>query len=79
MDYVRRHGYEVAEVFKGNISGNVNPLKRYAFNQLLDFVRDRGIDVIVIYDLTKLYRPPLGQVAKALELPRKIMDKYKQV
>ena len=76
MDYARKRGYEVVRVFEENISGSINPLKRSIFNQLLDFVRSNNVDVIVMYDLTRFYRPPPGQVAKALELLRKIMNEY---
>lgn len=76
MDYARRRGYEVVRVFEENISGSVNPLERPVFNELLRFVRDDKIDAIVMYDLTRFYRPPPGRVARALELLRKIMDKY---
>ncbi len=76
LDYSRKRGYEVVRVFEENISGSINPLKRPVFNQLLGFVGDNNVDVIVMYDLTRFYRPPPGQVAKALELLRKIMDEY---
>ncbi len=70
LDYARRRGYEEVRVFEENISSSVNPLERPVFNELLKFVRDVKIDVIVMYDLTRLYRPPPGRVAKALELLR---------
>lgn len=43
---------------------------------MLNYIRKRDIDVILMYDLTRLYRPPSGKVADALNLLREIIEEY---
>ncbi len=76
LRYAAGKGYEVVRVFEENISGSVNPLERPVFREVLKYIRDNDIDVLLMYDMTRFYRPPPGRVSEALSLMRKIMNEY---
>ena len=74
LDYCKRKGYEVVKVFEENISGAVNPFDRPVFKQMLEYIKSNPVDVIVMHDITRFYRPPPDQVHQALALLKKVMD-----
>lgn len=76
LDYARQKEYDINMIYEENISGSVYPLERPVFKEMLDYCKSNDIDVILMYDLTRFYRPPPGKVADALSLLRKIIDEY---
>jgi len=74
-EYCKQRGYEVVKVFEESISGSVDPLERPVFRQLLNFARQHGVEVIVMYDLTRFYRAE--SPIEALQRLRKIMEDYR--
>lgn len=76
LEYAKNKKYEIDRAFEENISGSIHPLERPVFRNMLDYIRRRDIDVILMYDLTRFYRPPPGRVADALNLMRRIIDEY---
>ena len=76
LDYARKKEYDIIKIYEENISGSVYPLERPIFREMLRYCRLNSIDVILMYDLTRFYRPPPGKVADTLSLLRKIIDEY---
>ena len=74
LDYAASRGYEVVRVFEENVSGAVSPLERPVFREMLAFVKNNGIEVIVMYDLTRFYRAP--SPTETLNLLRRIVEEY---
>ncbi|HEW94188.1 hypothetical protein DRN87_03590 [Candidatus Geothermarchaeota archaeon] len=75
-EYALSKNYTIMEVFEENISGSVHPLDRPIFKSMLNYVKDVGAEVIVMYDITRFYRPPAGKVVDALSILRNIIDEY---
>ena len=76
IDYARGKGYEISNVFQENISGSINPFDRPIFKKLLHYIGSNDVDILLLHDLTRFYRPPPGQVSKALSIMREIIDRY---
>lgn len=76
LDYCSRRGYEILRIFEENISGSVNPFERPGFREMLEFIKSSPVDVIVMHDITRFYRPPPNQVHQALSLLNKLMNEY---
>jgi len=74
LKYADKRGYEVIRVFEENVSGSVDPFDRPVFKQLLTFTKNNGIEIIVMYDLTRFYRAK--SPIEALNRLRKIIDEY---
>lgn len=72
--YAQEKGYEIVEEFEENISGSVDPLKRPRFLEALEYARENGIQVIILYDLTRFYRAK--SPTQALQTLRKVMEEY---
>ncbi len=75
-DYAERKGYEVVKIFEENISGAVDPFERPVFKEVLSFIRENEVDLLLLHDITRFYRPPPGSASKALGIMRRIMDEY---
>ena len=76
IDYALGRGYEVVKIFEENISGTVNPFKRPVFKRLLEYISNEPIEILLMHDLTRFYRPSPGKVSDTLGMLRKIMDEY---
>lgn len=76
LEYCNKRNYQIVKIFEENISGSTNPFERQVFNQMLEFVKNNKIDVIVIYDITRFYRPPPARAHETLELLNKLMNEY---
>ncbi|HIQ13124.1 MAG TPA: recombinase family protein [Thermoprotei archaeon] len=76
LDYATNKGYNIDEVFEENISGSTNPFDRPIFKELLRYISKYEIDVILMHDLTRFYRPPPGKVSETLSMLREIIDNY---
>jgi len=76
LDYCNRKGYSIVKVFEENISGSVNPFERPKFREMLDFIRGNPVDVLVMHDITRFYRPPPDKVHEALSLLNSLMKEY---
>ncbi len=76
LDYARSRGYEIVKIFEENISGSVDPLERPVFKQVLSYLREHEVDLLLLHDMTRFYRPPPGQASRALSIMRRIMDEY---
>jgi len=74
LRYCEERGYEVLKIFEENISGAVDPFERPVFKELLDFIENNSVEVLVMYDLTRFYRA--ASPTEALNRLRKIMEKY---
>jgi len=74
IDYIEQRGYNLAKIFEEHCSGVVPPLNRPVFKEMLKFVKENEIDVIVLYDLTRFYRGE--SPVNALQMIREIMDNY---
>jgi len=74
LDYIEQRGYELVKVFEEHCSGAIPPLNRPVFKKMLEFVKENGVEVIVLYDLTRFYRGE--SPVKALQMIREIMDQY---
>lgn len=74
LDYVKQRGYELVKVFEEHCTGAIPPLSRPVFKEMLEFVKENGVDVIVLYDLTRFYRGE--SPVRALQMIREIMDDY---
>ena len=74
LDYCRQRGYEVLERFEENVSGSVDPFQRPVFREMLRYVRENGVEVVVMYDLTRFYRAP--SPTEALNRLRRLVDEY---
>ena len=75
LDYIRQRSYDLVKVFEEYCSGAVPPLNRPVFRDMLKFVKENDVDVIVLYDLTRFYRGE--SPVRALQMIRDIMDQYK--
>ena len=75
LEYARERGYEVVKVFEEEVSGSVDPLERRVFREMLDYTRKHGVDVIVMYDLTRFYRA--SSPMQTLGRLKEIMEEYK--
>ncbi len=60
-----------------NISGAVNPLKRPKFKELLEFIKEKNIGIILMWDMTRFYRA--SSPTESLMLMKDIMNKYNVV
>jgi len=76
LDYCSKKGYSIVKVFEENISGSVNPFERPKFREMLDFIRGNPVDVLVMHDITRFYRPPPDKVHEALSLLNSLMKEY---
>jgi len=76
IDYASSRGYTIVKVFEENISGATYPFERPVFNQVLRFIREHDVDLLLLHDITRFYRPPPGSAFKALGIMRRIMDEY---
>jgi len=76
LDYCRRRGYSISRIFEENISGSVNPFERPVFKEMLNYIKLHHVDVVVMYDITRFYRPPPNRVHEALSLLNKLMNDY---
>lgn len=74
LDYAYKRGYYIVKVFEENISGSIDPFNRPVFTQMLDYIINNNIEVIVMYDLTRFYRAK--SPIEALNKLRIIIDKY---
>lgn len=75
QEYAAQRGYEVVKVFEDQgISGAVDPLERPAFKEMLNFVKQHDIEVVLIYDLTRFYRA--ASPTEALNKLRRIIGEY---
>ncbi|MEQ9715945.1 MAG: recombinase family protein [Candidatus Asgardarchaeia archaeon] len=75
LEYAKQRGYEVIRTFEENISGSIDPFERPIFQKLLNYIKTNGIEVIVMYDLTRFYRA--ASPTDTLNKLRKIMEEYK--
>ncbi len=76
LDYASNKGYEIIDIFEENISGSVNPFERPVFKKVLKFIANNDVEILLMHDLTRFYRPAPGQVSDTLGMLRKIMDEY---
>jgi len=76
LDYAEDKGYEVIHIFEENISGSVNPLDRPIFKNVLNFISENEVEILLMHDLTRFYRPAPGKVSETLGMLREIMDRY---
>jgi DNA invertase Pin-like site-specific DNA recombinase len=73
--YCRDKGYTIVKVFEEkDVSGAIDPLDRPVFREMLEFVKREGITTIVMYDITRFYRPerPMDAMIRL----REIMERY---
>jgi len=76
LDYCNRKGYSIIKVFEENISGSVNPFDRPKFREMLDFMKANPVEVLVMHDITRFYRPPPDKVHEALSVLNALMKDY---
>ena len=74
LDYIEQRGYELVKVFEEHCTGAIPPLNRPVFKEMLKSVKENGVEVIVLYDLTRFYRGE--SPVRALQMIREIMDDY---
>lgn len=68
-DYARRNGIELVKVFRDDgITGASDPFKREEFIRMVEFCRNEGIRLILIYDLSRLGRSLITAVASLKKL-----------
>ena len=75
LDYADSRGYEVVKIFEEHgVSGAIDPLERPKFKEMLEFIKENNIEVILAYDLTRFYRAT--SPSEALQKLREIMEQY---
>lgn len=55
-DYAKRMNYQVVKVFSEKISGAKKIADRNALSELLDYVRNKKVDKVLIYECSRLSR-----------------------
>ena len=74
LDYAKRKNYRIIRIFEESISGSVPPLERPVFREALLFAKKNGINVILLYDLTRFYRAE--SPSEAVQTLKNIMKEY---
>ena len=57
LEFAKKHGIEIVGFFpEEDVSGTLPPRERPKYRQMLDFIKDNDINLVLFYDLSRLAR-----------------------